>query len=95
MHTHICLDVPRCVESRDIIFGVCGEDLNAEEDAGKEVDAGGPHEDQTHHFEQGVATVNDGVVLYQPAHLFSVRKTAVGQTEVPRHLQFISAQQVY
>ncbi len=80
LHTHICLDVPRCVESRDIIFGVCGEDLHAEEDAGKEVDAGGPDEDQTHHFEQGVATVNDGVVLHQPvSHL-------TGTIPLPSHI---------
>jgi hypothetical protein len=93
--THIWLDVPRGVEARYIIFGMRRKNFDAEEDAGEEVYARGPDDDQTHHFEQGVATVNDGVVLYQPAHLFSVRKTAGGQTEVPTHLQFISAQQVY
>ncbi len=66
LRTHIWLDVPRCVEIRDVLFGVCGDDLDAEEDAGEEVDAEGPDEDQTYNFEQGVATVDDGIVLQQP-----------------------------
>jgi hypothetical protein len=94
--THIWLDVPRGVEGRYIIFGMRRKNFDAEEDAGEEVNAGCPDDDQTHCLEHSVAAVDDGIVLHQPAKLSIVRGTVdkLVETEVPTHLQSFSAQQV-
>ena len=86
--THIWLDVPRGVEARYIIFGMRRKNFDAEEDAGEEVYARGPDDDQTHHFEQGVATVNDGVVLHQPVS--HSRGTIPLPSHIPVSLQRIA-----
>ena len=49
--TYFWVDIPRGVERCNIVFRVCRHDFHAKEDAGEEVDAGGPNEDQPHYFE--------------------------------------------
>lgn len=68
MWTHILVDVPGCVEGGDIVNRHRGQDLDAVEDAGEEMDAGASDEDQPQDLEQGVANVHYGVVLHKSAH---------------------------